>query len=52
MKKFRVVENGIRILCEEEAENVDQAIQIVKVNTGIPMNLLYSDVYKFTEVRE
>ena len=34
MKKFRVVENGIRILCEVEAENVDQAIQIEN-NGGI-----------------
>ena len=52
MKKFRVIENGIKILCEVEEENIDQVIQIVKVNTGIPINLLYSDVYEFIEVIE
>lgn len=51
MKKFIVIENGIKILCEVEAMNIDHAIQIVKVNTGIPINLLYSDIYEFREFK-
>lgn len=50
MKKFQVVENGIKVLCVVEAENIDIAIQIVKSKTGIPINKLYSGLYKFIEV--
>lgn len=50
MKRFIVIENGIRKLCEVEASDVDQAIQIVKADKGIPLNLLYSNIYEFREV--
>lgn len=50
MKKYKVIENGCRVMLEIEALNIDEAILKVKSTTGIPSNMLYSDIYEFREV--
>ncbi|WP_416187838.1 hypothetical protein [Clostridium perfringens] len=54
MKKFKVIENidKPKVICEIYAENVDDAIQEVKVKFEISINRLYSDMYIFEEMNE